>query len=517
MDVALLLARLVLAVVFVVAGLAKLADVPGSQKALHDFGVPQPLTNPLGILLPCAEIAIAIALIPLASAWWAALGALLLLLAFVAAISYNLVQGRTPACHCFGQLSSAPAGRSTLIRNGLLALVAAFVVYFGHSRPGLSATSWFAALTLSQRLELVTGGIVVTLLVGEGWVLLQTLRQQGRLLLRIERLETRLAQEGIELKEERAEEEEKKTTGLAVGAPAPAFSGRGLEQETISLHALRALGKPIVLIFTNPTCAPCSLLMPEVARWQRDYADKLTIALVSHGSRQANGATMAEPGIRHVLLQRKNEIANLYKVSGTPSAVLIGSDGTIGSWLAKGPEAIRSLVAGGVGLPVLHPALPMGSANGIHRPPASLPTNAEAPPIGTPAPLFSLPDLNGKPVSLTDFRGSPTLVLFWSPGCSFCKKMLADLKAWEAKPPLGAPKLLLVSDETVEENRAMDLRSPIVLDDVGNVMRLFGVDGTPMAILVDAQGNIASKLAKGAPDVLKLAGYIKETAQSLQA
>jgi thiol-disulfide isomerase/thioredoxin/uncharacterized membrane protein YphA (DoxX/SURF4 family) len=516
MDVALLLARLVLAVVFVVAGLAKLADMPGSQKAIHDFGVPQPLAKPAGILLPGAEIAIAIALIPQASAWWAALGALVLLLAFVAGISYNLAQGRTPACHCFGQLSSAPAGRSTLIRNGLLALVAAFVVWFGHSSAGLSATSWFGALTLSQRLELVAGVIVVALLVGEGWVVLQMLRQQGRLLLRIERLESRLAQEGIDLKEETAEEEEKKPTGLPVGAPAPAFSGLGLDQQMVSLHALRAIGKPIVLIFTNPTCSPCSALMPEVARWQRDYAAKLTIALLSHGSHQANGATMAEHRITHVLLQCNNEIDNLYKVSGTPSAVLIRSDGTIGSLLAKGPEAIRSLVAGAVGLPVLHPVLPMASANGTHRAPAPAPKNPEAPQIGTPAPVFSLPNLNGKHVSLADFRGSPTLVLFWSPGCGFCKKMLGDLKAWEAKPPPGAPKLLVVSDKTVEENRAMDLRSPIVLDDDGNVMRLFGAHGTPMAILVDAGGNIASKLAKGAPDVLKLAGNVKDTAQSLQ-
>ena len=54
---------------------------------------------------------------------------------------------------------------SSLLRKGVFAvvalvLVAAFVVGFGHSRAGLSATSWFGVLTLSQHLELVAGVIV---------------------------------------------------------------------------------------------------------------------------------------------------------------------------------------------------------------------------------------------------------------------------------------------------------------------------------------------------------------------
>ena len=341
MDVALLIARLVLSVVFVVAGLAKLADVPGSQKAIHDFGVPQPLANPLGLLLPCAEIAVAIALIPLASAWWGALVALLLLVTFIAGISFNLVQGRTPACHCFGQLSSAPAGPATLVRTILLALVAGSLVVFGRSSAGLSVSSWFGALAPAQRLAFLAGVIVGALLLAESWLLLKTLRQYGRLLLRIERIESRLAETGIGL-----EEETEEPAGLPVGTKAPAFSGSDLTGEMISLDVLRAPGNPLVLIFTNPSCAPCAALMPEVARWQRDYAGKLTIAVLSHGSRQANTAQIAEHRVARIILQRNTEIDDLYQVRGTPGAVLIRPDGTIGSLLAKGSEAIRSLVAG---------------------------------------------------------------------------------------------------------------------------------------------------------------------------
>src|SRR5829696_8129817 len=54
MDIALLLTRLLLASVFVVAGVGKLTDRSGTRQAIADFGVPSPLVAPLGVLLPVA-------------------------------------------------------------------------------------------------------------------------------------------------------------------------------------------------------------------------------------------------------------------------------------------------------------------------------------------------------------------------------------------------------------------------------------------------------------------------------
>jgi len=99
MNIALLIARLVLAVVFVVAGLTKLADRAGSRQTLIDFGVPARLATPGGLLLPLAELVVAVALIPLVSAWWGALGALVLLALFIVGITFNLARGRKPDCH----------------------------------------------------------------------------------------------------------------------------------------------------------------------------------------------------------------------------------------------------------------------------------------------------------------------------------------------------------------------------------------------------------------------------------
>lgn len=66
--------------VFVVAGVSKLADREGSRQAVADFGVPAALAAPFALLLPLAELIVAAALVPAASAWWGAFGALALLL-----------------------------------------------------------------------------------------------------------------------------------------------------------------------------------------------------------------------------------------------------------------------------------------------------------------------------------------------------------------------------------------------------------------------------------------------------
>jgi uncharacterized membrane protein YphA (DoxX/SURF4 family) len=120
MDAALLIARLVLAAVFTLAGVAKLSDLKGSRRAIIDFGVPSAIAAPLGLVLPLAELTVAATLLPASTAWWGALGALALLSVFVVGITYNLARGRKPECHCFGQLHSAPAGWKTLARNGVL-------------------------------------------------------------------------------------------------------------------------------------------------------------------------------------------------------------------------------------------------------------------------------------------------------------------------------------------------------------------------------------------------------------
>jgi peroxiredoxin len=204
--------------------------------------------------------------------------------------------------------------------------------------------------------------------------------------------------------------------------------------------------------------------------------------------------------------------------------VFVRPEGTIGSTVAGGAEAIGSLVSQVLEAPTRVPLLPgapdpAASPEGAQGQPcpncgkvhAAAPTVPAAQKVGEEAPEVKLPDLEGHTVELADFRGEETLVLFWNTGCGFCQQMLPDLKEWEAGAPEDAPRLLVVSAGSEEANREMGLTSPVLLDQQFAVGRAFGASGTPSAVLVDAEGKVASEVGVGAPAVMELAGAARTT------
>src|ERR1700693_1325189 len=156
MTAGLLFARLLLALVFGIAGISKFADPTGSKKSLVDFGVPRFLVGPLALLLPLLELSCAFALVPASSAWWGASGVLVMLLFFIAAISLTLVRGRRPDCHCFGQLHSSPIGWKTVVRNLVLVAIASLLVW-QPERAGGSLLVWLSGLDRFESAVLAFG------------------------------------------------------------------------------------------------------------------------------------------------------------------------------------------------------------------------------------------------------------------------------------------------------------------------------------------------------------------------
>jgi peroxiredoxin/uncharacterized membrane protein YphA (DoxX/SURF4 family) len=323
MDVALLAARMLLVSVFIVAGVTKLADRAGSKKALVDFGVPASLAAPLGVLLPLAELAVAAALIPASTAWWGAVGALVLLLLFVVGISANLARGRKPDCHCFGQLHSAPAGRETLVRNAVLAALALFVVI---EAPGAAIDDWVAARTAAELVAVGAG--IAAVFFGVGWFYMwRERRGLKRQLGRAQRLATSAA------------------PGVPIGSRAPDFSLPDLRGETVSLDSLLQRGNPVLLVFVSPGCESCVELLPKLARWQRSLSDRLTLVLVSTGRLTVNQPIFEEHGMSDdVLLQEFMEVSDAFRIRGTPSAVIITADGTVATNPAETVFGIEPLM-----------------------------------------------------------------------------------------------------------------------------------------------------------------------------
>jgi thiol-disulfide isomerase/thioredoxin len=332
-----LLARLILAAIFLLAAVAKLRDRARSRDALREFGLPAALARPAAVLLPLAELAVAILLLPAAAARAAAAAALGLLCVFTAAIAVQLARGRKPDCRCFGELRSSPIGPRTLARNAAFAALAGLVLL--HPPAPLALPLRRAADPVGS---IVVASLALALLAccGLAWLCLRLWQQQGRLLLRIEALE---AARGNQAAARRISEV---VHGLPVGAAAPDFSLPDPDGGTVTLAAARARGKPVLLVFTDPSCGPCAKLAPELARWQREHADVVSILAIGRAGGEGEAAKRNGNGGPRLLLQRGSEVEELYRVRGTPTAVAVTTDGRIGAEAATGVRAIRELALG---------------------------------------------------------------------------------------------------------------------------------------------------------------------------
>jgi thiol-disulfide isomerase/thioredoxin/uncharacterized membrane protein YphA (DoxX/SURF4 family) len=497
MDGFTILLQIGLAVVLAVAGVGKLLDLAGSQHALRDFGVPDRYAVLGGPTLPVAELLLALGLLVPATARWAALLVGLLFLAFIAGIGWNLRQGRQPACHCFGQIHSEPAGWQTLARNTVLVLATGLVVWRG----GLNPVGWLADLSTAGRFGAALGIVILAVTATLAWLLHQLRRQNERILARLEALEVEPAADAI------AETPPAAPAELVEARTAPAFDLPDQDGRRLTLRSLLSDRLPTLLIFSDPGCGPCNSLLPDVGEWQRRYANTLRVALISRRSLAENLAKSAEHGIALVGLQEGREIDDLYEVNGTPTGILVQPDGTIRHQQALGPGPIRSLVArlltnaerAQLGQPALPAEEPTWDAE---DPFASLPTPIE---VGAPAPTLPLRDLAGHFTGLDDYRGREPAVLFVSPSCAFSQRILPDLREWaeeEAGPVLE--RLIIVTDGAPEEIAAMALPGRVLVDEGFTLGRACGARGTPAALLLDAQGKVAAPLANGTDNVLDL-------------
>ena len=86
-------------------------------------------------------------------------------------------------------------------------------------------------------------------------------------------------------------------------------------------------------------------LFPDVGRWQEEYSDKLTVAVLSRGEPDENATMASEHGLTNVLMQESWEVSEAYGVEATPAAVLVRPDGTIGSSVFEGVRTVRDFLA----------------------------------------------------------------------------------------------------------------------------------------------------------------------------
>lgn len=491
MEAFLLAIRLILAVVFGVAGVAKFADPSGSRKALNDFGLPGSLVPLFSVLLPASEIAVALAFLFVGTSWFGAIGALLLLAVFSVGMSVQIRLGNAPDCHCFGQIHSEPVGVKSLVRNILIMAPAGFLLFEGRGNQGLSIAN--IAPEIIQMYSIV---LVVAILGAMAFYLRRISEQQNQIIRRLEIVEV-MSRDGASVERDAAGDPH---DGLPIGALLPELDVRDLEGNMFNTGRLRSLARPSLLIFVSPTCGPCQALLPKLNEWVGELAGKVDFVLVSSGTSDENVEKFGLVAQNVILLQNEREFADLVSARWTPSALLLSSDGRIASHVAAGDSAIEVLIGKIKSKDMTQEFDYFDLGNRGPNQSISRVT------IGERIPDFAVTAIDGQSIKAADLQGKQTLVTFWSPSCPHCLNMIDQIKNWDIAKSEDDPDLLVFSDGEENRHREIGLRSPIVLDKSYKVAQKLGMHGTPSAILISSDGKFASELAIGAPNIWALIG-----------
>lgn len=119
-------------------------------------------------------------------------------------------------------------------------------------------------------------------------------------------------------------------------------------------------------------------------------------------------------------------------------------------------------------------------------------------PTGQVAPNFSGQDLQGNQVQLSDYRGRPVMVTFWSPDCFACRDELPALQAIAQKPDSNMVLLTVVTHPTRAEVKdfvqKQKLTFPVLMDEQSTITTQYKVHGEPFTYFISPDGRIEQKV-----------------------
>lgn len=129
--------------------------------------------------------------------------------------------------------------------------------------------------------------------------------------------------------------------------------------------------------------------------------------------------------------------------------------------------------------------------------------------VNMPAPAFTLVDLNGKKVSLSDYRGKAVLVNFWATSCGPCKIEIPWFVDLHNQYAAQGFEILGLSYDSLDESdkvaaakdkeeinafiSKMHMNYPVVTGGESVAQAYGGVDGLPSSFFIDRKGVVVAQ------------------------
>ena len=126
--------------------------------------------------------------------------------------------------------------------------------------------------------------------------------------------------------------------------------------------------------------------------------------------------------------------------------------------------------------------------------------------IGRPAPDFSAPDINGKTIKLSDYKGRIVVIESYNSDCPFCHNHYASGAMQELQRDLATNKVMWLLVDSVnlknfsyrppaqarQEMADLKIAATAWIDDnTGAVGHLYGMKTTPHTFVIAADGTLA--------------------------
>jgi thiol-disulfide isomerase/thioredoxin len=118
--------------------------------------------------------------------------------------------------------------------------------------------------------------------------------------------------------------------------------------------------------------------------------------------------------------------------------------------------------------------------------------SAESEEIGRPAPSFQLKDMEGRMVSLEDFKGKVVMLDFWATWCGPCRMTMPELEKLQQEHPDDFVLLAINLGDDEEEIKAYmqsrRIQTRVLIDSDSRVGQSYGTSSIPVQFIIDKDG-----------------------------